>query len=254
MEIPKWMSWLLERHYDKAPIREAIIEIQIDQTVPLNLADLEILSDRVPGYSERRNLLRGQLTGQLSPGQQPTATIKQDQIGYQFIGGEGKHIAGFRLDGFAFSRLAPYQTWEQLRDEAKKLWALYRQLVGSASVTRVGLRYVNQLDLPIPLRDFRDYIRSYPEISSDLPQQLASFFMQVQIPQIDIGAMLILNTAIVPPPGPNVVSVVLDIDVIKDGLKSSSDEEAWNTMEMLRIRKNLIFEGCITNTTRELIS
>src|SRR5712691_4601288 len=98
MEIPKWMSWLQDRHYDKAPIREAIIDIQIDQTVPLNLADLEFLGDRVPGYSERRNLLRGQLTGQFSGGQ-PTATIKQDQIGYQFIGGEGKHIAGFRLDG-----------------------------------------------------------------------------------------------------------------------------------------------------------
>ena len=253
MEIPKWMSWLQNRHYDKAPIREAIINIQIDQTVPLNLADLEIAGDRVPGYSERRNLFQGQVIGQFSTGQ-PTATIKQDQVGYQFIGGEGKQIAGFRLDGFTFSRLAPYQTWEQFRDEAKRLWALYRQVVGSAPVTRVGVRYVNQLDLPVNLRDFRDYIRSYPEISSDLPQQLASFFMQVQIPQTDIGAMLILNTAIVPPLGPNVVSVVLDIDVNKAGLESPSDEEIWNTMEMLRVRKNLIFEGCITNTTRELIS
>lgn len=247
------MSWLQDRHYDKAPIREAIIDIQIDRTVPLNLADLEILGNRVPGYSERRDLFLRQVTGQFSTGQ-PTATIKQDQVGYQFIGEDGKQIAAFRLNGFAFSRLAPYQTWEQFRDEAKKLWALYRQLAGSASVKRVGVRYVNQLDLPVNLRDFRDFIRTYPEISSDLSQQLASFFMQVQIPQTDIGAMLILNTAIVPPPGPNVVSVVLDIDVSKEGLKSSSDEEVWNTMEILRIRKNLIFEGCITNTTRELIS
>ena len=52
------------------------------------------------------------------------------------------------------------------------------------------------------MRDFRDFIRSYPEISSDLPQQLAGFFMQVQIPQEDLGAMLILNEAMVPPAGP----------------------------------------------------
>jgi uncharacterized protein (TIGR04255 family) len=104
------------------------------------------------------------------------------------------------------------------------------------------------------MRDFRDYIRLYPEISSDLTQLLAGFFLQVQIPQEDLGAMLILNEAMVPPSGPNVVSVVLDIDVFKQGLKLESDDDVWNTMDAFRLRKNLIFEGCITNNTRELIS
>jgi uncharacterized protein (TIGR04255 family) len=158
------------------------------------------------------------------------------------------------VNGFTFSRLAPYQTWDQLRNEAKTLWDSYRQIVGALPVVRIGLRYVNQLDLPVPMRDFRDYIRLYPEISSDLTQLLAGFFLQVQIPQEDLGAMLILNEAMVPPSGPNVVSVVLDIDVFKQGLKLESDDDVWNTMDAFRLRKNLIFEGCITNNTRELIS
>lgn len=133
------------------------------------------------------------------------------------------------------------------------LWGAYRQVVGALPVVRVGLRYVNQLDLPLPIRDFRDFIRLYPEVSSDLPQMLAGFFLQVQIPQED-GAMLILNEAMVPPSGPDVASVVLDIDVFKQGIKIESDDEIWNVLEALRLRKNLIFEGCITNTMRELIS
>ncbi len=66
--------------------------------------------------------------------------------------------------------------------------------------------------------------------------------------------MLILNEAMVPPPRPDVASVVLDIDVFKPGLKLESDDEVWDVLETLRLRKNLIFEGCITNSMRELIS
>ena len=254
MEPQKWMSWLKDRHYDKAPIREAIIDIQIENSSSLTLANLEKVGILLPqGYAERHRVMMGQLRGQLEAGVF-TATASQDPMGYAFVGGEGKHVLQCKVNGFTFSRLAPYQTWEQFRGEAKKLWASYRQIVGALPVVRVGLRYVNQLDLPVPMRDFGDYIRSYPEISSDLPQLVAGFFMQVQIPQEDLGAMLVLNEAIVPPSVPDVVSVVLDIDVFKQGLKLESDDDVWNIMDTLRLRKNLIFEGCITNNTRELIS
>ncbi len=248
------MSWLRDRHYDKAPIKEAIIDLQVEHSPLLTLASFENAEIvPPPGYEERKTLMMGQIRSQMERGQL-TATAKQDQLGYAFIGGQGKHVAQFRLNGFTFSRLAPYQTWEHLRDEAKMLWRSYRQIVGALPIVRVGLRYVNQLDLPLPVRDFRDFIRSYPEISSDLPQQLAGFFMQVQIPQEDIAATLILNEALVPPAGPEVVSLVLDIDVFRQGMKFESDDEVWDTLEVLRLRKNLVFEGCITNNTRELIS
>jgi uncharacterized protein (TIGR04255 family) len=58
----------------------------------------------------------------------------------------------------------------------------------------------------------------------------------------------------VPPPAENLVSVVLDIDVSKMGLELSTDDEVWNMLELFRLQKNLVFEGCITNNTRELIS
>jgi uncharacterized protein (TIGR04255 family) len=253
MSIQKWMSWLKDRHYDKAPIKEAIIDIQIE-SASLTLANFDKVDVSPPrGYAERQKVTIGHIRGRLEGGIL-TATAKQDELGYAFVGGEGKHHVQFRLNGFTFSRLAPYQTWEQLRSETKTLWESYRQIVGALPVVRVGLRYVNQLDLPLPMRDFRDFIRLYPEVSADLSQQLAGFFLQVQIPQEDLGAMLVLNEAMVPPSGPGVVSVVLDIDVFKQGLKIESDDEIWSVLEALRLRKNLIFEGCITNNTRELIS
>lgn len=247
------MSSLKNRHYEKAPIKEAIIDIQIESSPPLALTRFD--KPGIPvGYSERRTLMRNQLKGEMHEGGVLTASATQDAMGYAFVGGEGKNVIQLKVNGFTFSRLAPYQTWEQLRNEAKVLWGVYRQLAGDLHITRIGLRYVNQLDLPTPIRDFRDFVRVYPEISSDLNQQLAAFFLQVQIPQQDLGATLILNETIVPPSRPDVVSIVIDIDVFKAGLKLDSDDELWSALETLRVRKNLIFEGCITNNTRELIS
>jgi uncharacterized protein (TIGR04255 family) len=255
MDSLKWMSSAVrDRHYDRAPIREAIIDIQIEPSASVTVANFASAQITPPqGYEDRKLLMMGEVQSHLKEGQL-TATAKQDEMGYVFIGGQGKHVAQFRVNGFTFSRLAPYQTWKQLREEAKLLWKSFRQIVGPLPVVRVGLRYLNQLDIPTPLRDFRDFVRSYPEVSSDLTQEINQFFMQVQIPQADIGAMLILNEFLVPPTGPNVVSLVLDIDVFKQGLGFESDDDVWNTLETLRLRKNLIFEGCITNNTRELIS
>jgi uncharacterized protein (TIGR04255 family) len=248
------MLWLKDRHYAKAPIKEAIIDIQITKPATVNLESFENAETRLPpGYKERTGLLVAELQGHFADGQF-TAATNQNEIGYRFVGGQGKHVVQFRVNGFTFSRLAPYETWVQFRDEAKRLWDVYHAIVGSQSVPRIGLRFINQLDLAADLRDFRDFIRCYPEVSSDLPQQLAGFFMQLQLPQVDLGAMVVITEAMVAPPRPDVVSVVLDIDVFKEGLNLESDEEIWSTVETFRLRKNLVFEGCITNTTRELIS
>src|SRR5207302_5413479 len=108
----------------------------------------------------------------------------------------------------------------------------------------------NQLDLPLPFGDFREYIRTVPDLSPDLPQGLSGFFMQLQIPHEDIQGMLILNETMVPPPNPKLVSVVLDIDVFKGNLALSlvnSDKMVWEALEMLHIKRNQVFEDCITD-------
>src|SRR5262249_33567733 len=110
------------QHYDKAPIREAIIEIQIDRTsAPIESFDSSTM--RELGFTEVRKIFRNQVTfeaGRLDARPEP------DVHGYQYLDGkEAKHVAQFRPDGFTFSRLNPYVTWEQLRDQAIKAWDLY---------------------------------------------------------------------------------------------------------------------------------
>jgi uncharacterized protein (TIGR04255 family) len=117
------------------------------------------------------------------------------------------------------------------------------------------VRYINRLDLPLESScpfDFKDYLRTVPEVADGIDQGLSGYFMQLQIPQSNLSAILLLNEAIIPSSKENVVSVLLDIDLSRVA-SFSIDDNFWETLDEFRWRKNEIFEACITDKLRELI-
>jgi uncharacterized protein (TIGR04255 family) len=243
----------IQKHYSRAPITEALIDIQAQLPQEIKLDVLaQVYSSIQNEYPKREEVLMVQ--GQMIVGESVGATASQSQIGYVVFSNDQKQILQMRLDGFSFSRLAPYNCWEAFRDEAKRLWNIYQSLTHPETIVRLALRYINRLDIPLPIGDLKDYLRTYPEVSSDLPQGLSGYFMQLQIPQEDLAATLVLNQAIVPPPRPDYVSVLLDLDLFRERNIPNEKIGLWDILEQMHERKNKTFEACITERTRELIN
>ncbi len=241
------------KHYSRPPITEAVIDLRVELPDEVTLDTLKRLHLNVEAdYPNRQEFLI--IQGQMTAGASVGATASQTQVGYGFSSRDQKMFFQARLDGFSFSRLAPYDCWEAFRDEAQRLWSIYRSATQPKAITRQAVRYINRLDIPLPIGDLKDYLRTVPEVSPDLSQGLSGYFMQLQIPQEDINGMLVLNEAIAPPLQPDVVSVILDIDLFRE--RNISDDEAgiWEFMEQLHARTDRIFEACITERTRELIN
>jgi uncharacterized protein (TIGR04255 family) len=237
--------------YENAPITEALIDIRVELPSGVTLKTLEALhgevKDRYPGKKSRVYV-----QGRFSAGDGIGAAAKQTVMGFAYATENGKQILQVRLDGFTFSRLRPYGNWNELRDEGRRLWEIYRGAVSPLKITRVAVRYINQIDIPLRALDYKDYFRTTPEVSPDLPQDLSGFFMRLEFPQTDFGGLLILTQTAVQPPGPDMNSVILDLDVFKNGVEMVSDDEVWGLLETLRNRKNEFFEGCLTDKAREL--
>ncbi len=239
-------------HYSKSPLTEAVLDIQVELPSEITLQELgNVQVGEEERYPRRENCII--VVGHMSMGAQVGASAQQTHNGYRFISQDNRQIFQARIDGFTFSRLAPYENWESFRDEATRLWRLYRSIAKPKNITRLALRYINRLDLPLPLKDFKDYLRTVPEISPKMAQGLSGYFMQLQLPQTDLEAMLTLNQTLIPPPNPNLVSVVLDFDLFCKDNVPSDDQGIWKRFEVLRTRKNEVFEACITNKTRRLI-
>src|SRR5712691_10530672 len=215
------------RHYSRAPITEAIIDLKV--TLPEGfsvdkLTDIHAhISDRFP---TQEPIHAGSLLFQSGPNIKIDAS--RQHHGFLFRSEDGLRVFQATLSGFTFNRLAPYETWEEFRDDGRHLWEIYKDICKPSSVTRVAVRYINRLDLPGPALDFKDYLRTVPEVAPDLPQGLSTFFMQLQIPQEDLNCMLIINETLVPPTSPGLVAVILDIDLFREHVWQSDDEAIWH--------------------------
>lgn len=238
-------------HYEKAPIIEALIDVRIEPSGGTTLGQLESIHPLIKSKYPIKTT-RAYVQSEFSFGTKVGAVANQRAIGFGFSSQDGRQILQARLDGFTFSRLKPYGSWPELRDEAHRLWDIYRGSITLEKITRIAVRYINQIDIPIRQIDYKDYFRTIPEVSPTLPQALSGFFMQLHFPQTDFGGNLILTQTAVPPPGPDTNSLILDLDVFKQETETRSDEEVWNLLETLRERKNEFFEGCITDKARAL--
>src|SRR5438445_13384 len=135
------------QRYGNAPITEAIIDIAVTPRAGLTLDMLEQMhAGEMAAYPAKKN--RGIAEGRLELGERVAATAVQHQTGFAFLSADQKRIFQARLGGFTFSQLAPYQGWEALCTEARRLWAVYRALTQPADILRVAVRYINRLDLP----------------------------------------------------------------------------------------------------------
>ncbi|MBA7634113.1 hypothetical protein ES703_41692 [subsurface metagenome] len=234
-----------------APITEALIDIRIKLPSIFDAEKIDLIYKTIKAqYPER----------QVQKISEAIFAPKEDSVvksagakinGYRYISTDKKQILQTRLDGFTFSRLHPYIKWQNLRDEAFRLWELYKNITSPVSITRVAVRYINNLNIPMPIKDFGDYLTAPPTVPDKLPQRVSSFLTRIVFHEPSINANAIITQAleqIVTDTAP----IILDIDVFKFQPKGITEKDVWETIEKLRHFKNKIFFESITNSLKEI--
>lgn len=239
--------------FPNAPITEALLDIRVQLPEQVDLAQLATIQDLIKDqYPSRNERMFWQSNLQIAQGDLRISPPTGGPVGYAFTSRDGKQIIQVRKDGFSFSRLKPYEDWISLRDEAQRLWQYYRHIASPVSITRLALRYINRIEFPLPLRDFKDYILTVPEIAPSLPQGLANFFMQLIIPMPLNAVAVVTETVDVTQNQSSVYPFIFDIDVFREAVFDIDSAEVWEIFEQLRMLKNDIFFQSITERTKEL--
>jgi uncharacterized protein (TIGR04255 family) len=238
-------------HFSRAPIIEAIINLEV--ALPESAHDPVRSWGRLVGaeYSEANDLI--EMTGEVRPAQEPQGSFKSATIGVMYRSKAVPQLFQSRINGFSFHRLAPYESWEPFRGEAKRLWNLYRSATGVHPVRRYDVRYINRLDIPAG-QQLSEFFNTYPEVAKGLPQMLNGYLMRLEIPLDDFpGGVLVLQEYLVPSDKQGMVGVMLDNGFrfpVKEGI---SDEELWSLIESVREIKNRTFLDCLTSRMQEAI-
>jgi uncharacterized protein (TIGR04255 family) len=181
-----------------------------------------------------------------------------ETIGHLLRRSDGLRIIQSRLNGFAYSALAPYDRWETFSAEALEHWRDYQRVARPTKLTRIGVRYINKIDIPSSSIEIKDYLRTAVDVAPYLPQLVAGYFFQIVVPLSHFDASATITSTILPPPAQDATSLILDIDTwrLVDMTLSVTDssEGISQVLDTLREAKNYVFEACITDATRGLIS
>jgi len=243
------------RHLNNAPVTEAIIDFRVKLPSEFRVgAFLELkntIGERFPKVEDRK--LFSSLFGFKKGEPLPPSSKYHGVQGYFFRPEDDKKVAQFRIDGFTFSRLRPYTQWEEMFDEARELWGMYSGIAQPEAVTRLAVRYINHINIPLPINDLSDFFTASPRIPDNIRGVISGFLSKVVVHDQEMDVSTNIVQALEKSTKPDkYITVVLDIDSYKMGYFNAENGEMWDILANLRNLKNQIFFNSITDQTVRL--
>jgi uncharacterized protein (TIGR04255 family) len=237
-----------------APIVEAVVQVLARPSIQWD--EKGVSASLKPKLSEFESSVSSNTKQQavtLAPPDPPVVSV-QDSGWHGLICQSKDRRAQFSRDGFFFSQLQPYQSWAHFFENAVRLWRVYLETARPLDMQRVGLRFINKIQLPIGETAWRKYVQSYPVPPRELELPITGFFHQetLSVPG-HAYAMNIIRT-VLPTPNPQTegLGLIIDIDAYTTQLLEIEPGVLEKRLAELRWLKNMAFFGSVTPAALEL--
>ena len=231
-------------HLAHAPVREALIDFRVRLAPD---ATQETLLDLAGGLSTEYPEvgLIHQFQGQIQFSDEGSVSVQKGPrlLGYRLESGDGLHVAQIRIDGFTFSRLAPYESWDRMVENAWTVWERYAERMKPLGMERVATRFINRIVLP-PSGQLGEVFSVPPAVPDERIDTL--LFRYQLAPTDDVASIVSLATEDSPEP-----SMILDIDCFVRKSLPTDTETLHQYLIKVRDAKNRIFFGSLTQDAIE---
>lgn len=232
-----------------APVVEAVIDFRAKPTIPCDQAQFETYFK-----TEFQNFPMVQVHNQLNyqlkakaHGQPEPAQATSSWHGLVFQSSDKLRIVQCQRDGFSFSRLQPYDSWDLFAGEALALWQKYATLTKPLEIQRLGVRFINRVVVKPEWPNLGDYLVNPPQplVGGALP--LAGFFHSNTFFVPDHNYLINLNLALQPADGANpTAAIIVDTDVFTTNALNLTENTLEIKLGQMRWLKNKIFFASIT--------
>ena len=244
----------MSRKYRNPPIVEALCEFRFDPGDPWDLAVPGLVYEELGGaggrFPKRRQAanLEVELTLTDSGAQQQVARSER----MQFLRGDEKVLVQIGPNLLAVNHLKPYSSWQEFFSLVRDGFETYNKVTKPKGVKRIGVRYINRVEIPEPSIRLEDFLEFRPYMGSNLRQEIAGpFVVGVHIPYEDGRDVLRLQLSSVRKDTPG-MALMLDLDyfLAQPGGVPLGGVLEWNDVAHGRVEE--VFEACITDRLRQL--
>jgi uncharacterized protein (TIGR04255 family) len=237
----------------RPPITEALVDFGAEIQRPKEIFEgfAETLKPEFPKI-EVVNEFRAQLrveAGKLIP----PDTEHLGFAGIRLSSPDEKLILQLRPNGLTLNNVKGYIGGDEIITRALSLWAGFANHMGIRSVRRIAFRYINHFQLPFRDGDeFNRFLTVAPQMPEQTPQDVTEFLSRVVVRVDERNATAIVTQRLNPAqPGS---TFMIDLDVYRQGEFSANPDDLRPVLESLRVLRNEIFFGLLTEEAVELFA
>lgn len=240
--------------YKYPPVTEAVIGINFAEN--LSKALLKSVSDKLaknyPIYQQLQNF---SVNLDLRPqAGKDHKTITEVAEAHRRSSQDMTELALALPNSLVVSQLAPYPSWSIFSKRFMRDWKLLKKTLGYREIKRIGVRYINRIDIPVtgPVIQHEQFLNVFPRVPDMLSPLIAGAVQTISYFE-DINCKLTLNSGVVESPILNHSSFLLDIDLAREIDVPQNDKGIFELLETMRLKKNQVFEACISQRARDEI-
>ncbi len=243
-----------ERSYRTPPVVEALCEIYFaastwDDTIPG--AFYERVKDKFP-RKQQRDIQEAQIT--LGQGT-ASASVQRLPPWMQFVSANSDRMIQVAEDLLVVNQMPPYPHFEDWEQVVYKALTVYREIALPQKVARIGLRYINRIEIPGAQVSMEDYFTIYPQLPQSLGNTHGPFLVRVEVPQTEQGHTVLITFGSPVPPQPMEEKQVFMLDLYDIATLDIPPCEIELKEEIQQAHDNVVmaFEDSITDRLRDLL-
>lgn len=148
--------------------------------------------------------------------------------------------------------LRPYPSWDIFRQKIDFVFQKLQETVEINGIERIGLLYVNKIEIEKKTVDMEEYFTFYPHLSPELPQVFGGFLVGCEFPYNNEEEFAKLEITKTVPSKKDANAFLLRVDYHTAPNHSVGPSVAMEWIENAHGEVKILFNESITEKTREL--
>ena len=244
----------MSKQYKNSPIKEVVCEFRFELEAVFNQEAVNLVFNEIKNeFPDKKKGQIHQMKFKSNLKESKEEFSKSFQEFDQFFSEDKKTLVQLDKGRLSIHRLKPYQSWQKFYPLIKLVFDSYIKNIKIKSIQRIGLRYINNFEIPTQSFDLKEYFNLRPTMTEKMPKTLASFF---------IGTIFVFengrdNTKVQLADklsNLNKAPFILDIDyfLAQPSAISENEVDVWLTNAHQNVEN--IFEAALTKKAKELLN
>ncbi len=238
------------KKYAEPPVIEAVCEFKLPADSEWDLTIPGLIYERVSAEfpHKEQHLVQEVNMKQSSEGTQHQIHTSERAV---FLSDDRKAFLQMGPHLLAVNCLKPYPSWVGFKPRIENAFRALTNTVRFETLQRIGLRYINRIEIPSQSLDLDEYFEFRPFLGENLPQDMANFIVGCMLPFNERRDCCKVQLTNVVPEEPGDTAFLLDLDYFLVRPQAIPVNGALEWVEQAHEQVETLFEGCISARLRE---